>query len=150
MMDRETALNTLRLPADADHSQIVSAYGRLARRYPLQQFPERHTRLLQAKTLLLNPETAFKDILTEDTVNLSWLNRYATGETANSGRAVESASAEPNLKQCLEAMLRPHLISNADSFSRTGVFDFGDELGRMVEELGIEGIQGFIDKIGFD
>ena len=148
MMDRETALNTLRLPANADHSQIVSAYGRLARRYPLQQFPERHTRLLQAKTLLLNPETAFKEILTEDTVNLSWLNRYATRETTSSGSEV--ARAEPDPKQCLEAMLRPHLMSNADSFSRTGAFDFDDELARMVEELGLEGIQGLIDKIGFD
>ena len=146
MMDRETALNTLRLPADADHSQIVSAYSRLARRYPLQQFPERHTRLLQAKTLLLNPQTAFKDILTEDTVNLSWLNRYATTGMANSEAVV--ASAEPDPKQCLEAMLRPHLISNADSFSKTLGLD--DELERMIEELGIEGIQGLIDKIGFD
>jgi hypothetical protein len=146
MMDRETALNTLRLPADADHSQIVSAYSRLARRYPLQQFPERHTRLLQAKTLLLNPETAFKEILTEDRVNLSWLNRYATTGMANSGAVV--ASAEPDPKQCLEAMLRPHLISNADSFSKTPGLD--DELERMIEELGIEGIQGLIDKIGFD
>ena len=147
-MDRETALNTLRLPADADHSQIVSAYSRLARRYPLQQFPERHTRLLQAKTLLLNPQTAFKDILTEDTVNLNWLNRYAAGETANSGPEV--ASAEPAPRQCLEAMLRPHLISNADSLSRTGAFDFDDELKQMIEDIGLEGIQGLIDKIGFD
>lgn len=144
MMDRETALNTLRLPADADHSQIVSAYSRLARRYPLQQFPERHTCLLQAKTLLLNPQTAFKDILTEDTVNLSWLNRYATGG------GPEVASAELAPRQCLEAMLRPHLISNADSLSRTGAFDFDDELKQMIEDIGLEGIQGLIDKIGFD
>ena len=148
MMDREAALNTLRLPANADYSQIVSAYSRLARRYPLQQFPERHTRLLQAKTLLRNPETAFKDILTEDTVNLSWLNRYATMETANSGPEV--ARAEPDTKQCLEAMLRPHLLSNADSFSRAGAFDFDDELARVIEELGLEGVKGLIDKIGFD
>ena len=150
MMDREAALNTLRLPANADYSQIVSAYSRLARRYPLQQFPERHTRLLQAKTLLLNPETAFKDILTEDTVNLSWLNRYATRatarDTADSGPAV--ASTEPDPRQCLEALLRPHLISKADSFSRT--VEFEDELEQMIEELGLEGIQGLIDKIGFD
>jgi hypothetical protein len=148
MMDRETALNTLRLPANADHSQIVSAYNRLARRYPLQQFPDRHTRLLQAKTLLLNPETAFKDILTEDTVNLSWLNRYATNGLSSSGPAV--ANAEPDPKRCLEALLRPHLISNSDNFARIGAFDFDGELARMIEELGIEGVQGLIDKVGFD
>jgi hypothetical protein len=106
MMDRETALDTLRLSANASHADIVAAFSRLARRYPLQQFAERHTRLLEAKSALLSPELAFKDMLFEENIDLNWLNRYTTGD----GARLETATAdEPSPRQCLEALFRPHL-----------------------------------------
>ncbi|MFT5084196.1 MAG: hypothetical protein ACI9Y1_002249 [Lentisphaeria bacterium] len=83
-MNREAALSTLRLTAQASHADIVAAYNRLARRYPLQKFPERHTRILEAKTALLSPESAFKEMLFAEAIDLNWLNPYSSkGEKGN-------------------------------------------------------------------
>ena len=146
MIDRKTALDTLRLPANAGRSEIVVAYNRLARRYPLQQFPERHTRLLQAKTVLLNPETAFKAMLMEETIDLSWLNRYSTQRTDNGETASAGLSANP--KQCLEAMFRPQLKKGVDLFPEA--FGLDNEFAQMIKALGPEGLQGLIDELPFD
>ncbi|MEE8056623.1 MAG: hypothetical protein V3T17_02125 [Pseudomonadales bacterium] len=149
MMDRETALNTLRLPANASRSAIVAAYSRLARRYPLQQFPERHTRLLQAKTVLLNPEKAFKAILMEETIDLSWLNPYSNKESqgADSDETVP-ADLLSSPKQCLEALFRPHLKKGVDLFPNAVGFE--DECAQIIKALGPGGIEKLINGFPFD
>jgi len=139
MMDRETALNTLRLSAHASRADIIDSYARLARRYPLQQFPERHTRLLEAKTALLSPESAFKDMLFEEIIDLHWLNRYSSkGETNQSSASVDG----PHPKQCLEALFRPILKMGLDLFP---VNDSMTEFAQLLDEISPEGLQDLIE-----
>lgn len=107
MMDRQTALTTLRLSAQADRRDIITAYTRLARRYPLQQFPERHAQLLEAKTALLNPELGFKEMLFEENVDLGWLNHYAAKKETSPDTTHTNKIADS--KQLLAALFRPHL-----------------------------------------
>ena len=143
MMDRETALGTLRLSANASHDDVVTAFSRLARRYPLQQFAERHTRLLEAKTALLSPELAFKDMLFEETIDLNWLNRYTTRNEADQ----ETASADKsNPKQCLEALLRTHLKKGRTLFPMDAAM--GNDFAEILDELGPEGLRKLIDNFG--
>ena len=144
-MDRETALATLRLSANASPADIVTAFSRLARRYPLQQFAERHSRLLEAKTALLSPELMFKEMLFEETIDLSWLNRYTTGD----GASLETASAdEPNPKQCLEALFRPHLKKGLTLFPMDTAME--NDFTEILDELGPEGLQELIDNFDFN
>jgi hypothetical protein len=140
MMDRETALDTLRLSANASHADIVAAFSRLARRYPLQQFAERHTRLLEAKSALLSPELAFKDMLFEENIDLNWLNRYTTGD----GARLEIATAdEPSPRQCLEALFRPHLKNGFTFFPMDTSME--NDFAEILDELGPEALQELID-----
>lgn len=140
MMDRETALDTLRLSTNASHADIVAAFSRLARRYPLQQFAERHTRLLEAKAALLSPELAFKDMLFEENIDLNWLNRYTTGD----GARLETATAdEPSPRQCLEALFRPHLKNGFTFFHMDTSME--NDFAKILDELGPEALQDLID-----
>lgn len=144
MMDRETALGILRLSANASHADIVTAFSRLARRYPLQQFTERHTRLLEAKTALLNPELAFKDMLFRETIDLNWLNRYTIGD----GVSQDTAPADgPNPNQCLEALLRPHLKKGVNLFPMGATL--GRNLSQVLDELGPEALRDLIENFRF-
>jgi hypothetical protein len=150
MIDRETALNTLRLSAQANRADIVTAYSRLARRYPLQQFPERHTRLLEAKTALLSPELGFRDMLFEEAVDLSWLNRYPTEEKTNQDTVpvgTSPVSTPPHPKQFLEALFRPHLKKNLELSSMDAGME--DELAQILDDLGGEGLQELIERLNF-
>ena len=111
MIDREAALKALRLDAEATREQIVGAYNKLARRYPLQQFPDRHSKILQAKAALLNPEQAFKMILQQDSVDLRWLNRYSK---QNSNDSIARDKGAIDVKDCLSAMMRPSIKNNVN------------------------------------
>ncbi|MBN4055257.1 hypothetical protein JYU12_00775 [bacterium AH-315-K03] len=111
MMDKNTALSVLRLEETVDRTQIVSAYNRLARRYPMQQFPQRHNQLLQAKEVLLNPQVVFQDIFHNDVLNLKWLNQFTTNNNKNSDN-----NPRYNSKECLEALLRPHFARGFELF----------------------------------
>lgn len=144
MMDRETALGILRLSANASHADIVTAFSRLARRYPLQQFTEGHTRLLEAKTALISPELAFKDMLFKETIDLNWLNRYTTGDGANQDTASDD---EPNPKQCLEALFRPHLKKGRSLFPVGAAI--GGSLSQILDELGPKGLRDLIENFDF-
>ena len=122
----------------------MSAYNRLARRYPLQQFPDRHTRLNEAKSVLLNPETGFKEILTESDLDISWLNQYSTKPVPDNADPVDPLS---NPRQSFEVLMRPHIQYGVDSLIGTDEMDFTgkfrdilkyidpDELERMHEEF---------------
>lgn len=101
-MDRDTALGVLRLAADAQPEAIIAAYSRLARRYPSQQFPERHAQILEAKTALLNPELAFRAILFDEQIDVHWLNRY-------DDQAPQPAGHDASLQAAMEALFRPYL-----------------------------------------
>lgn len=143
MMDRTTALEALRLADQASRTEIVTAYNRLARRYPLQQFPARHTRLLEAKTALLNPELVFKDLLFEETIDLGWLNRYPSEATVSK----DAVPAEPSgPKQCLEALFRPHFKKSVDLFSVDSGMPEG--FARILEEIGPDGLQELMERFG--
>ena len=142
MMDRETALSTLRLSADASRTDILTAFSRLARRYPLQQFPERHARLLEAKTALLSPELVVKNILFEDRVDVAWLNRYP--KEGQSNEAAARAEHKPMQLQ-IEAMFRPHLKRGLSLFP-VGT-SFGQEVNRLFDELGPD---DFFDELSPD
>ncbi|MFT5083320.1 MAG: hypothetical protein ACI9Y1_001362 [Lentisphaeria bacterium] len=140
MMNREAALNTLRLTAQASHADIVAAYNRLARRYPLQQFPARHTGILEAKTALLSPESAFKEMLFAETIDLNWLNSYSI----NSEKGQDTTSIdEAHSKQCLETLFRPHLKKGCDLFPPSVGME--TEFFQMLNELGPEGLQDFME-----
>lgn len=143
MMNQTTALEALRLKDQASRTEIVTAYNRLARRYPLQQFPERHTRLLEAKTALLNPELGFKDLLFEETIDLSWLNRYAAEPTASKDTPVGQSSGP---KQCLDALFRSHFKKSVDLFS----VDVGmpEDFARILEEIGPDNLQELMERFG--
>ncbi len=143
MMDRTTALNTLRLATDASHSDIIAAYNRLARRYPLQQFPKRHTQLLDAKTALLSPDNAYKAMLFEDTLDLSWLNTYTPQVDANQTTTASDAPVTP--KQCLEALCRQHFKRGPDLFAPDEELDA--DFVRLLNELGPDGIQEIINNM---
>ncbi len=146
MINREVALNTLRLPIDANRADIISAYGRLARRYPLQQFPERHSQLLEAKSLLLNPELAFQEILTEDVLDISWLNQYShLPQSENNVNVVDTNSA---MKNCLQALLRPHLLKKAALFEDKLDIGFDADIDQILDELGHDGLRKLIDEFG--
>ena len=105
-MNRARALEVLRLGSAATEADIIAAYNRLARRYPMQQFPERHSDLLQAKTCLLQPELAFNHILHEETLELSWLNQYL--------KMPQTEAAEGpvinELQQGVQALLRGQFV----------------------------------------
>ncbi len=126
-MDRQTAQEVLRLSDSPSRKEVVTAYSRLARRYPMQQFPERHARLLEAKDALLNPQMAFKAILTEQTVDLTWLNRHERQKTNQASSNVNDVQVDP--RQYLEAWCRPHF--------KKGIELFPDESGceSMLEEM---------------
>ncbi len=134
-MDKNTALSTLRLSEEPERQAIITAYTRLARRYPMHQFPERHSCLLQAKEVLLNPETRFRDILFEDEVDIDW---YQPPDPATTGQG-------SSLQQSLAAILRPVIRTTAESSSELGSLSFlqdmmeelePDELAKLIEELG--------------
>jgi len=122
-MDRSTALSTLRLSGEPERQAIINAYTRLARRYPMHQFPERHSHLLQAKEILLNPEMRFKDILFGDEVNVDW---YQPPEQITIGQG-------SSLQQSLTAILRPVMQSVTQPSSELEPLSF---LQDMLEELG--------------
>ena len=142
MMDRETALNTLRLAADASHTDVIAAYSRLARRYPLQQFPERHARLLEAKTALLSPELAFRDMLFDEQIDMSWLNRYSSQDESNQNPV---SADESRLQPCLETLFRPHLRKGTALFPMST--HMLDGLGQLLDELGPDGLEELIEKL---
>jgi hypothetical protein len=144
MMDRETALGILRLSANASHADIVTAFSRLARRYPLEQFTERHSQLLEAKTALLSPELAFKDMLFKETIDLNWLNRYTVGDGVNQDPAPADGQ---NPKQCLEALLRPHLKKGISLFPIDATME--ENLSQILDEFGPEGLREMIENFDF-
>lgn len=142
MMDKETALGTLRLSTDESRTDIIAAYDRLARRYPLQQFSERHARLLEAKTILLSPELAFKNILLEEHIDMKWLNRYSSRDESS-----QLASADQNtLPLCLEALCRSHLKKGFSLFPIDASME--GEFAQLFDELGPDGLQELIEGFG--
>ena len=138
MIDRQAALTTLRLTEGASRADIIAAYSRLARRYPLQQFPERHTRLLEAKTLLLSPELAFKNILFEEQIDLSWLNPYSIDEDKANKNPTDSD--QNPLQTCLQALFRPHFKKGSMLFPMNEVH-MEKTLSRLFDELGPKGLE---------
>lgn len=132
-MDKSTALSTLRLSGEPERQAIITAYTRLARRYPMHQFPERHSRLLQAKEALLNPEMRFRDILFENKADIDW---YQPPEQTTTGQG-------SSLQQSLTAILRPVMRSVTQpspeldplSFLQDMMEQLGpDELAKLIEE----------------
>ena len=132
-MDKSTALSTLRLSGEPERQAIITAYTRLARRYPMHQFPERHSRLLQAKEALLNPEMRFRDILFENEADIDW---YQPPEQTTTGQG-------NSLQQSLTAILRPIMRSVTQpspeldplSFLQDMMEQLGpDELAKLIEE----------------
>lgn len=103
-MDRNTALATLRLSGNPDRQTVVAAYTRLARRYPSNQFPERHERLLRARELLLEPDPGFREILFDSEAALDWYPRPESASSAESD----------SLPQSLGAILRPLILRGPD------------------------------------
>lgn len=140
-MDKATALSTLKLPPSATRSDILAAFTRLARRYPLQQFPERHTRLLEAKKMLLNPEAGVKEILFGSEVDMSWLNHYICEQDVRDASATEDAHA---LHACVEALCRPHLQKGRMLCPLP--VDFPQELDELLAGLGPEGVMELLNK----
>jgi len=122
-MDRPTALSTLRLSGEPERQAIITAYTQLARRYPMHQFPERHSRLLQAREILLNPEMRFRDILFGDEVDVDW---YQPPEQITTGQG-------RSLQQSLTAILRPIMRSVTQPLPEQELPPF---LQDMLEELG--------------
>ena len=144
-MDRETALSTLRLSTDASRTDIVTAYSRLARRYPLQQFPERHARLLEAKTALLSPELAVKNILLEEHIDMGWLNRYS--KESKSNKKTTSVDQNP-MQLCIEAIFRPHLKKGALLFPVDTPLEEG--FNQLLNEIGPDGLLELIENFGLE
>lgn len=145
MMDRETALSTLRLSTDATHADILTAFSRLARRYPLQQFPKRHTSLLEAKSVLLNPELAFRNVLFDEHIDLGWLNRYSKKDESN--KSITSADQDP-IQFCMEAIFRPHLKQGSLLFPINTPLE--KNLSRLLDEIGPDNLRELIESFGLE
>ncbi|MBB3061695.1 hypothetical protein [Microbulbifer rhizosphaerae] len=134
-MDKSTALETLRLSPGAEPKAIVAAYTRLARRYPMHQFPERHGRLLQAKEILLNPAGVFHKILFDEEVSLDW---YPP-------RQPQGTRQEPALAHSLAAILRPAIL-NAGSVPFASTASIDDMLGMIDPKV----LAGLLESFGDD
>ncbi len=132
-MDRSIALSTLRLSGEPERQAVITAYTRFARRYPMHQFPERHSRLLQAKEILLNPEMRFRDILFENKVDVDW---YQPPEQITTGQG-------SSLQQSLAAILRPVMRSATQPSSEQNPLSF---LQDMMEQLGPDELARLIEK----
>ena len=143
-MDRETALTTLRLSKAPEPSEIISAYNRLARRYPLQQFPERHTRLNEAKSALLNPEIGFKGILTEEDLDLSWLDKHSTTPATEKPGPKEALS---NPRQSVEVLMRPHFQEGADLLLQTFRDENPMELDPLIDDMDPNELRRMINQL---
>jgi hypothetical protein len=130
-MDRNTALKTLRLLGEPQKREILTAYTRLARRFPIQQFPERHKRLLQAKEVLLSPEYGFQEVLFEQKVCVDWcqLPTQAVPE------------ADQMVMHSLAALVRPLLQSEASPRTPWTIFKemahqpMPEEWARLIEMI---------------
>lgn len=142
-MDNATALKTLRLEPGADRSAILTAYARLARRYPLAQFPERHTRLLEAKETLLNPEAVFKNILFDNQVELAWLSGALTG------RRVTQVQDMPTSQLLAELMRRP-IKEYTESQIKYGARSPDQMIEELLDELGSEGLEKLLGEFGLE
>lgn len=142
-MDNATALKTLRLEPGAGRSDILTAYTRLARRYPLAQFPERHTRLLEAKQTLLNPEAVFKHILFDNPVELAWL-----GDALGPQRATQAQ--EMPVSQLLAELMRRPLRQYAESQATFRDRSSDNAIEQMLEELGAGDLENLFDKLGLE
>lgn len=75
----EQALAALRLPPEAlpSRREVLEAFARLSRRYPLVSFPERFGELLAARDALLDPARDLRDLFTARQVDLTWLPALA-------------------------------------------------------------------------
>lgn len=142
-MDNTTALKTLRLEPGASRSEIIAAYARLARRYPLAQFPDRHTRLLDAKQTLLQPEAVFKEILHHDRIELAWLSEaLSAGEDAD--------IQQMTINQLLAGLMRRPLREHAEAQVGRNTMLPGHALAQLLEEMGPEGLENLLRRFDPD
>jgi hypothetical protein len=119
-MDTQTARTALGVTDTATDADIIKAYTRLTRRYPMQQFPERHQELLEAKDALMQSDRVWQDILFSSQVSLPWLQahvpsqsnaatdiRWAVGQISRpiieeyTQEPLDPWSAEPNLDELM-------------------------------------------------
>lgn len=72
-MQMDQAKSVLRLPQDAsvDPSTVAAAFHKMARRYPVEQFPERFSELRQAYELLSNPVSEIRSLMFDANPDLS-------------------------------------------------------------------------------
>lgn len=142
-MDNATAFKTLRLEPGAGRSDILTAYARLARRYPLAQFPERHTRLLEAKQTLLNPEAVFKNILFDSQVELAWLSEALTHRQATNVQ-------EMPISQLLAELMRRPIKEYAESQINYRAMSPDKAIEQMLDELGPAGLERLLGEFDLE
>ena len=149
-MDRATALKTLNLSPNATETDILKAFSRLTRRYPLHQFPERHTLILEAKTALLNPALAFRDLLLDEQLDLSWIESYTHQvDEAASQQASDQTRLQqtpPPLQQALSQITRSHLKKGLKLFPSLNLLEnHFDDLHNQLDPADIQRMMQLFD-----
>lgn len=90
-MSVDHAKSVLRLPLDAalEPSKVNMAFHKMARRYPVEQFPERFSEIRNAYELLTNPMSEIRSLLLGENPDLEsifpmppCLNKPPSSETA--------------------------------------------------------------------
>lgn len=119
-MERAAALQLLKLTTSATREDVLQAFNRLARRYPMAQFPDRHMALLDAKTCLLSNKADFSAVLFDQQIDMSGFAPYLKRQVPNHQDANALRTQVANF---MRPILRDTSELKVDESSMGSIFD---------------------------